>query len=166
MPDQFRITPAHPDEIEIVQEFLQPFMDGHYLLPRTWQEILKLMIHGFVARCDGRVVGFAAVEIYSRKLAEIQCLAVDANFRRQGIGSGLVRCCVQRAAELQVLELMAISASDEMFLSCGFDYSLPNQKRALFIQPLQAAGNDVGERPSEVVANQEVAQTKDSRVNQ
>ena len=31
-------------------------------------------------------------------------------------------------------EPMAISASDEFLIRCGFDYSLPGQKRALFIQ--------------------------------
>ncbi|MGB1929312.1 MAG: GNAT family N-acetyltransferase, partial [Mariniblastus sp.] len=57
------------------------------------------------------------------------------DYRRQGLGRILVQRCVERAREEKVKELMAISASDEMFLTCGFDYSLPNQKRALFIQP-------------------------------
>ena len=30
--------------------------------------------------------------------------------------------------------LKAISARDEFLVSCGFDYSLPGQKRALFVQ--------------------------------
>jgi len=30
---------------------------------------------------------------------------------------------------------MAISTSDDFLMQCGFDYSLPNQKRALFIHP-------------------------------
>ncbi len=108
---------------------------AEYLLPRTKDELKRLLVHAFVAMRDSKIVGFAAVEIYSKKLAEIQCLAVDENFRRQGIGRALVKLCVARAAEHGVIELMAISASDEMFKSCGFDYSLPNQKRALFIQP-------------------------------
>ena len=68
------------------------------------------------------------------KLAEIQCLAVSESHQRKGIGRQLVECCVRRAKEENVLELLAISSSEPMFKACGFDYSLPNQKRAFFYQ--------------------------------
>jgi len=35
---------------------------------------------------------------------------------------------------LNVMEILAISSSDRFFESCGFDYALPDQKRALFFQ--------------------------------
>ena len=71
---------------------------------------------------------------YSRKLAEIQALAVLSSLQGKGVGSELVRRCVGRARAEGVLELMAITASDNLFRNVGFDYSLPNQKRALFLQ--------------------------------
>ena len=95
----------------------------------------RLVVHGFVAESAGRIVGFVALEVYSRKMAELQCLAVDADFQRRGLGKALVRRCVQRACELNIHELMAITASDALFRECGFDYSLPDQKKALFLHP-------------------------------
>ena len=77
---------------------------------------------------------FRSVEIYSRKLSEIQCLAVADGYHGRGIGSDLVNACVERARKKGVLEVMAISASDEFLRKLGFDYSLPEQKRALFYQ--------------------------------
>ena len=124
-----------PDELGAVQAFLEPSLDDQQLLKRTSLELELLLKHAFKAVADGRIVAFCALEIYSKKLAEIQCLAVDLDYRRRGLGGILVKRCVERAREEKVKELMAISASDEMFLTCGFDYSLPNQKRALFIQP-------------------------------
>ena len=121
--------------VQEVHAFIQEFVDRRQLLPRSFEEIKKLAEHSFVARVEGRLVGFVALEVYSRKLSEIQCLAVDAQFRRLGIARELVNRCVACAREMGIAELMAISNSDEMFLACGFDYSLPNQKRALFIQP-------------------------------
>lgn len=132
---EFEVIPATPADLGLVQDFLNPFMDGKMLLRRTSLELELLLKYSFTAMHDGRVVGFCALEIYSKKLAEIQCLAVDYEFRRQGVGRELVRSCVNRARSEKVMELMAISSSDSMFKSCGFDYSLPNQKRALFIQP-------------------------------
>jgi amino-acid N-acetyltransferase len=128
---------ASADDLEHVHKFLTPFMNGMLLLPRTSLELELLLRNAFVARCNGEVIGFAAIEIYSRKLAEIHCLAVSESFQRRGVGRTLVGMCVQRAREKNVIELMAISSSDEMFRSCGFDFSLPNQKRAFFIQPLE-----------------------------
>jgi amino-acid N-acetyltransferase len=131
----FDFVDANQDDLEDVQNFLQPFMDRKELLQRTSIEMQLLLKHAFLCRVEGKLVGFAALEIYSKKLGEIQCLAVAAEVRRKGIGGQLVKLCVARARAEKVKELMAISASEDMFFSCGFDYSLPQQKRAFFIEP-------------------------------
>ena len=133
--DEVVVSPANSSELNEICEFLTPFMEQKLLLTRTIDELSVLIRHGFVARHRSAVVGFASVEVYSKKLAELQCLAVSSEFRRKGIGKILVQRCVERASEAGVLELMAISNSEELFRACGFDYSLPNQKRALFIEP-------------------------------
>lgn len=136
MPDpEFKFHDATQEDLGDVQNFLQPFMDRQHLLQRTSLELQLLLKHGFICRCDNRIVGFAAFEMYSKKLGEIQCLAVDEQVRRRGVGGELVRRCVQRARDQKVKEVMAISASEDMFKACGFEYSLPNQKRAFFIEP-------------------------------
>lgn len=118
-----------------INDFLAPMVQQQQLLPRTDAELTKLLELAFVAMDGERVVGFCAVEIYSRKLAEIQGLAVATSHQRQGIGSRLVELCVELARKENVHELMAITASEGLFQECGFQYALPNQKRALFIHP-------------------------------
>ena len=132
----FEIQPATQDDLAAVSQFLQPFMDAQQLLQRTSIELQLLLRHSFkaVSVKHGWIVGFCALEIYSKKLAEIQCLAVKDSDQRKGIGRQLVQACVQRAKDEKVLELLAISNSEPMFKACGFDYSLPNQKRAFFYQ--------------------------------
>ena len=68
--------------VQEVHSFIQEFVDRRQLLPRSFEEVEKLAEHSFVARVEGRLVGFVALEVYSRKLSEIQCLAVDSQFRR------------------------------------------------------------------------------------
>lgn len=133
--ESVEIRAATPSDVEALHHFLQPFAESRSLLPRTIEELHILVQHGFVAEDGDRIVGFAAIEIYSRKLAEVQSLAVDAHYQRRGLGRKLVGCCVQRARDKGVLELMAITGSDKLFQDCGFDYSLPDQKRALFWHP-------------------------------
>ena len=125
---------ATPEDADVIHAILRPYVSNRKLFARTEAEVIELTRHGFIAEVGGRAVGFAAVEVYSRKLAEVQSLAVRAEYQGRGIGHELVGRCVQRAKELGVVEVMAISSSDEFLKSCGFDYSLPDAKRALFYQ--------------------------------
>lgn len=128
------------DDLAAVIALLRPYVQARKLLKRTKQEMLGLLANAFVAEVATgpteipSVIGFCAIEIYSRKLAEIQCLAVGPGYQGRGVGSELVRLCVERARSYGVLEVMAISASETMFRHLGFDYSLPDQKKALFFQ--------------------------------
>lgn len=135
-PAAFTVRPSLPSDAPAIAHLLQPFVDSRKLLQRSLQEITDLTRHGFLAELneDQALVGFCSVEIYNRKLGEIQCLAVREGFQNRGIGRALVQHCLERARELGVMEVMAISSSDEFLRTCGFDYSLPDQKRALFCQ--------------------------------
>ena len=128
------IRAATPADIPALRDFLAPFVRLQQILPRDEEDLHTLTRHGFVAEHHAAIVGFAAIEIYSRKLAEVQSLAVRTDFQGKGIGRQLVEACVERAKSEGVLELMAITASEKLFRDSGFDYSLPNQKRALFVQ--------------------------------
>lgn len=125
---------ATPEDADMIHAILRPYVANRKLFARTEAEVVELTRHGFIAEANGRPVGFAAVEVYSRKLAEVQCLAVRSEYQGRGIGQELVARCVQRARELGVVEVMAISSSEEFLKRCGFDYALPDQKRALFYQ--------------------------------
>lgn len=132
--DRVTIRQALPSDADAIHALMRPYVSQRLLLARTEAEIIELTRHGFVAEDDEKCVGFSAVEIYSPKLAELQCLAVHHNYRRGGIGRALVKHCVDRARDLGVMEVLAISSSEEFLRSCGFDYSLPDQKKALFCQ--------------------------------
>jgi len=119
-------------DLPAIARFIEPFVAEGKLLPRTREELDELTPHGFIALSNGAIVGFVALEVYSRKLAEVRSLAVSSEFRRQGVGRRLVDKCVERATKLGVLEVMAITSSDDFFLSCGFDFTLPGEKKALF----------------------------------
>lgn len=130
------IRDATLEDVPKLQVFLAPFVDAKWLLPRSDEDLSILIRHGFVAqgREDTDILGFAAIEIYSKKLAEVQSLAVAPSLQGRGVGTELARHCVTRAKQEGVLELMAITATENLFRTVGFDYSLPNQKRALFLQ--------------------------------
>ena len=130
----FIVREACRDDIPELEAFVDRFVQANRLLPRTTDELCDLIPFGFVAISDSRIVGFAALEIYSAKLAEIRSLAVHEECQGQGIGKCLVQRCVDLAVRRNVLEVMAITSSDGFFQACGFDFTLPGEKKALFMQ--------------------------------
>lgn len=139
LPSGLTIRPAVPADGPAIHALMRPYVMQRTLLGRTEAEIIELTRHGFAAELDGgpespMLIGFSAIEIYSPKLAELQCLAVHHDHRNAGVGHALVKSCVDRARDLGVMEILAISASEDFLKSCGFDYSLPDQKKALFCQ--------------------------------
>lgn len=130
----YSIRPSTQDDLLAVQGLLRPFVEQRKVLRRTRAEVQAMLQTGFVAEHKGQIVAFSAVEIYSKKLAEIQCLAVKEEHQGHGLGSNLVRSCVELAKQRGVMEVMAISSSEKFLQNLGFDYALPDQKRALFFQ--------------------------------
>ena len=128
------IRPAVDGDAEALAAFIEPFVAERKILPRTAEELSWLLHSGFVAECDGRLVGFAALEVYSPKLAEVRSLAVADEAQGRGVGKRLVEACVNRARERQILEVMAISSNENFFRACGFNFTLPDEKKAFFLQ--------------------------------
>jgi N-acetylglutamate synthase-like GNAT family acetyltransferase len=126
------IRPSTMNDFDAVEAFIQPFVESKWLLPRTTEELSQLLPNGYVAEVEGAIVGFAALEIYSAKMGEIRSLCVDANHQRMGIGKQLVEACIARAKERRVYEILVVTSSDEFFRRCGFDFTLPGEKKALF----------------------------------
>lgn len=133
-PSKVVIRPARGIDIESLLVLIEPFVLQRKILPRTIDELTLLLPSYFVADDGGRIVGCVALEIYSTKLAELRSLVVDPDYQGQGIGKKLVAAAVQKAKDERILEVMAITSSDEFFQSCGFDFTLPGEKKALFLQ--------------------------------
>lgn len=130
----FIVRQATVDDVNNLDAFIEPFVAQGRLLPRTRDELEDLTENGFLAEVEGRIVGFAALEIYSTKLAELRSLAVSSEFQGRGVGKALVQACVELARTKHVFEVMAITSSDEFFQRCGFDFTLPGEKKAVFLQ--------------------------------
>jgi amino-acid N-acetyltransferase len=139
-PVEIVVRPAQPADLEPLENFIEPFVAAKRILPRTTDELEGLLPTSFVAVAEGQIVGFVALEVYSRKLAELRSLAVHEAWQGRGIGSRLVRACLQLAEERRIFEVMTITSVDEFFRRCGFDFTLPGEKKALFVQTREDPG--------------------------
>src|SRR5690606_34619913 len=138
--EQLMSQPAQPnviirtavrDDIDAIIRFIEPFVEDGFLLERTVDEVDEWLPNYYLAVVDGEIVGCAALEIYSRKLAEIRSLAVSPKMQGMGIGKMLVNACVELARKKNILEVMVITSNEHFFKAVGFDYTMTGEKKAL-----------------------------------
>jgi len=87
----------------------------------------------FVACCGGELAGCCALQIYSKRLAEVRSLAVHPDFRARGLASRLVECCIARARERGIRELFAVTSQTSFFGRLGFA-TFRREKTAVFLE--------------------------------
>ncbi|MEO8051107.1 MAG: GNAT family N-acetyltransferase [Acidobacteriota bacterium] len=87
----------------------------------------------FVASAGGSLVGCCALQVYSKRLAEVRSLAVHPDFQDRGLASVLVERCTQRARERGVRELFAVTSQTSFFARLGFA-TFRKEKTAMFLE--------------------------------
>jgi N-acetylglutamate synthase-like GNAT family acetyltransferase len=87
----------------------------------------------FVATARGKVIGCCALQIYSKRIAEVRTLAVHPDFQDKGAASGLVEACRNRAHTRGIKEIFAITSQIDFFASLGFT-TFRREKTAMFYE--------------------------------
>lgn len=97
------------------------------------QQNLPRISSFLVAVAADRIVGCCALQIYSKRLAEVRSLAVHPDFQERGIASQLVDLCKQRARRRGVKELFAVTSQTSFFGRAGFA-TFRREKTAMFFE--------------------------------
>lgn len=85
----------------------------------------------FVAEADGKIIGCCALQIYSKRMAEVRSLAVHPDFQDRGVASKLVKRCTERARERGIREVFAVTSATQFFDRLGFS-TFRREKTAMF----------------------------------
>ena len=102
------------------------------------QQNLPLVSSFFVATAGTRIVGCCALQIYSKRIAEVRSLAVHPDFQKRRIASQLVELCKRRARSRGVKELFAVTSQVDFFERAGFS-TFRREKIAMFFDARQGS---------------------------
>lgn len=91
------IRKAKSKDIKVIHSLLLKEVPNGKVLKRSVKELKKARRSFFVYEEDDRLVGCCSLEIYSKKIAEIRSFVVALEYRNKGIGSELVRKCLDEA---------------------------------------------------------------------
>lgn len=79
-----------------------------------------------------KTIGFSALHIHSKILAEVRSLIVDSRFQNRGVGRALVSSLIDEAKMLGVEEVLTLTYRDSFFKKMGFEViskdRIPNHK--------------------------------------
>ena len=116
------ITPAREYDIPSLAELNNRYVAEGLTLPRS-EAFVQSHIDDYrvIRDDDGRIVGSVCIDDYSPSLAELVSLAVDPGHQGKGLGKALIAAAVDLARKRGYPELFAVSFSDKLFLTCGFE---------------------------------------------
>lgn len=75
----------------------------------------------FLAENENGVIGCCALQVYSRRIAEIRSLVVHPSFQKKGIAGKLLRRCLRRAKTEKIHEVFSVTGSVKLFEHFGFN---------------------------------------------
>lgn len=117
---KYRIRKAGARDVREIQKLINLFGTEGVMLPRSLSEIYETLRDFHVCEADERVLGVSALHIAWEDLAEIKSVAVAPEFQKRGIGTKLVRICLDEAAVLNVKRVFTLTYKSEFFQKFGF----------------------------------------------
>jgi len=104
------IRPAKKKDVRAIQLLTQQAVEADELVKRTRVAIEESLGDYFMFEIDRNPVGCVALHVYpERGQGELACLYVSASHENQGIGRKLIQFVENRARELGLSELLALS---------------------------------------------------------
>jgi amino-acid N-acetyltransferase len=123
------------DDIGGIVSLVEPLETSGVLVVRSREQMELEIRHFEVIEKDGMIIGcIACIPDSTEKCAEIACLAVHDDYRREGLGSMLLNTAEQRARQFGISRLYALTTrTSHWFIEHGFSESgdevLPQARR-------------------------------------
>jgi GNAT superfamily N-acetyltransferase len=138
------IRPARPDEIEEMLPLIRAYCEFYEAEPndeglrKMFETLITDPSQGavFIARDDGRAVGFATLDwkwssLKAARIGYLEDLFVDPDARGRGIADALIEICAERCRELGMPAMEWLTATDNHRAQKVYDRSGANSETYL-----------------------------------
>ena len=117
---QVELREARIDDAEQIYSLLEGYAEQGIILPRTKADVLNQLPKFNVVAVDGQVAGCGALEIFTEELCEVRSLVVHRSYEHRGFGRMIVEELIERAREIGLSRIMALTYVPEFFHRLGF----------------------------------------------
>ncbi|SFV52858.1 N-acetylglutamate synthase [hydrothermal vent metagenome] len=116
-----KLVKAKLSDISAMQALVLSEVKEGVILNRSEDEVATNIRSYVLAKEDEKLVGYTALHIHSKRLAEIRSLIVDEKYRGQKIGQKMVEFALEEARELGVEEdVLVLTYLPAFFEKLGF----------------------------------------------
>lgn len=155
--DYRQIRRAKKRDVRSIQQLIQASVESEELLPRSRAAIEKQLDDYYIFEVDKNPVACVALHLYPETQAgELACLCVRATHENQGVGRRMVQFVEDRARELGLKSLLALSTQAYNFFQSkgGFVEGSPDD-----LPPLRRERYEQSGRRSKVLVKPLVAKS-------
>ena len=114
------VRPALDPDIGRMKGLIERYAAEDRMLERSEAFLRSNLADFVVAEDDGMFLGCGALAVLTADLAEVRSLAVAPEAAGRGAGRLIVAACVERARELGLRRVFALTLVPEFFAKCGF----------------------------------------------
>src|SRR4030042_4705178 len=119
--DNMKVEKAKMGDLQTIYGLIKNFADKGEMLPRALSDLYENVRDYFVIRNEqGEVIACIALHVNWEDLAEIRSLVVNDEHQSKGIGSTLVKECVNEAQALGIKSVFCLTYKPEFFEKHGF----------------------------------------------
>jgi len=115
-----QVEKAKISDIPQMHKLINHFADKDEMLARSLSEMYENIRDYFVVRQGKQMIGCAALHVSWSDLAEIKSLAVAEDSQRKGIGTHLVKACLNEAKELGIPTVFCLTYKPAFFETFSF----------------------------------------------
>jgi amino-acid N-acetyltransferase len=116
------LVKAKLSDIPMMQALVVTEVKDGIILNRTEDEVATNIRSYVLAKEDGKLVGYTALHVHSRRLAEIRSLIVDESYRGQKVGQRMVEFTLEEAKALGIEEeVLVLTYLPLFFEKLGFE---------------------------------------------
>lgn len=99
----------------------EPLVDQRVLVPKEAVAYYESIQEFMVAEAeDGSLIGFGALHVMWKDLAEVRTLATDTRWRGKGVGAALLAKLTERARDIGVSRVFCLTFEVAFFTRHGF----------------------------------------------
>lgn len=114
------IRKARVADIKLIHKMVNEFARKEEMLPRALNELYEGVRDFVVFEEGGELRGVCALRILWEDLGEIRSLAVRDRYQRRGIGTKLIKRCLNEAKALGIQRVFALTYQPGFFKKAGF----------------------------------------------
>jgi amino-acid N-acetyltransferase len=109
------VEKARISDVTQIHQIINAFAAKGVMLPRPLSELYENIRDYVVVRAGEQVTGCAALHVSWDDTAEVRSVAVVDEKQRQGVGSVLVKACLDEAKELGIATVFCLTYQPEFF---------------------------------------------------